>query len=136
MKPTVSIPEPCHVKWNSMLPSEHGKHCQVCATDVVDFSKMPLAEITAYFENLPGEKKICGRYHQRHTNHATPVMKWINGVEQKLIQFRWRRAAVIAASVLLFFSNCARRKLLGAPGKTTDSPRRVSAVMPEAKPLS
>ncbi|MBS1637428.1 MAG: hypothetical protein JST26_16045 [Bacteroidetes bacterium] len=135
MEPIVFIPEPCPVKWNSMSSSDQGRHCQVCATEVVDFSKMPLEDITNYFKSRPTEK-ICGRYHQRHTNHATPVMKWINGVEQKLLQFRWRRAAVIAASVLLFFSNCARRKLLGAPGKTTDSPRRVSAVMPEAKPLS
>ena len=60
----ISINEPCHENWEAMTPNQQGAFCGSCQKDVVDFSKMGLAQIKAFFSK-PQENKVCGRFEER-----------------------------------------------------------------------
>lgn len=113
MKQQIAIPEPCSVEWDSMKTSEQGRYCQVCATQVIDFSDMPLEDIVTYLNNNSSQK-VCGRYHERHTDKAGWWLQTVNLVEAMMLKLRIKRLATLVVAGLLFFSNCARRRLSGA----------------------
>jgi hypothetical protein len=57
----ISIPTPCHEKWNEMLPNERGAFCNICAKTVVDFTRLNDEEVRNYFfQNR--HQKTCGRF--------------------------------------------------------------------------
>ncbi|MFI2741847.1 hypothetical protein ACG2LH_03830 [Zhouia sp. PK063] len=58
---TIEIPNPCIEDWSKMHPTTHGKHCDVCCKQVVDFTKYTHAEIQDYF-SLHANEKVCGRF--------------------------------------------------------------------------
>jgi len=62
----ISIPEPCAENWNEMTPTEQGKFCSKCATNVIDFSVMTDQEIVAYLKN--NKSKTCGRFASAQLN--------------------------------------------------------------------
>ena len=62
MKSFIQIPKPCTEDWNSMTPTEFGRHCKICNKSVIDFTQKTDDEIKAYFQNLKG-KSTCGYYH-------------------------------------------------------------------------
>lgn len=82
MKPTVQlqIDTPCHENWDAMTPVDHGRFCQACVKEVVDFSTMTDQQILYYLANEKGN--ICGRLSesqiQRPLIPATeqPKTKW------------------------------------------------------------
>lgn len=49
----------CGVDFEKMTPTKKGAVCKECSTEVIDFTKMTLAEIQTYFLN---ERVICGRF--------------------------------------------------------------------------
>ncbi|WP_062056189.1 carboxypeptidase-like regulatory domain-containing protein [Aquimarina longa] len=55
----VNIPKPCHEDWNVMTSIEKGKHCEVCAKTVHDFTDKTDEQIIKIFEK---EGNICGRF--------------------------------------------------------------------------
>lgn len=55
----VTVPKPCHEDWNAMIPSDRGRFCNACTTQVVDFTNMSSDEIRAY---LSKNTKVCGRF--------------------------------------------------------------------------
>lgn len=55
----IDIPNPCAEKWSNMPPSEQGRHCLVCRTEVVDFTNWETDDIVRYIQNT--NKKVCGR---------------------------------------------------------------------------
>ena len=55
----VSIKNPCHEDWDKMNPTEKGRFCKSCETEVVDFTKMTKSEIKDYFVKSTSE--ICAR---------------------------------------------------------------------------
>jgi hypothetical protein len=57
----ISIPTPCHEKWNEMYPVEQGAFCNVCSKIVIDFTNLSDEEVQNYFLNNRG-KKNCGRF--------------------------------------------------------------------------
>lgn len=57
----VYIPEPCQENWSAMKPTEIGKFCASCKTEVVDFTAMNKAEIQQYF-STNCNKNFCGKY--------------------------------------------------------------------------
>ncbi|MFN8281731.1 MAG: hypothetical protein U0U67_00850 [Chitinophagales bacterium] len=59
MKPY--IPQPCHEDWNAMTENEKGRHCDVCAKVVVDFTKMSDAEMIHYLQQHQ-HQKTCGHF--------------------------------------------------------------------------
>ena len=57
----ISIPTPCHEKWNEMSPNEQGAFCSVCSKTVIDFTSLSDEEVQNYFLNQRGQK-TCGRF--------------------------------------------------------------------------
>jgi hypothetical protein len=67
---TIKIDEPCSEDWNSMRPVPGGRHCEVCAKRVTDFSGMSSAEL-AHFAKANG--KLCGRINSDLLNTPLPI---------------------------------------------------------------
>jgi hypothetical protein len=57
----ISIPTPCHEKWNEMSPSEQGAFCNVCSKTVVDFTSLSDEQVQNYFLKQR-EQRTCGRF--------------------------------------------------------------------------
>lgn len=55
----VTVPKPCHEDWNAMIPSDRGRFCSACITQVVDFTNMSSDEIRNY---LSKNTNVCGRF--------------------------------------------------------------------------
>lgn len=55
----VTVPKPCHEDWNLMIPSDRGRFCNACTTQVVDFTNMSSDEIRDY---LSKNTNVCGRF--------------------------------------------------------------------------
>ncbi|MDO7845206.1 carboxypeptidase-like regulatory domain-containing protein [Hymenobacter sp. M29] len=53
------IPQPCPESWAAMTPTAQGRHCAVCATEVVDFTRMSEAEVLAFLAARSGQR-VCG----------------------------------------------------------------------------
>ena len=51
MENKLIITEPCHEDWSKMKTVEKGKHCAICAKQVVDFSKNSKKEIIDYLDD-------------------------------------------------------------------------------------
>jgi len=60
MENKLIIAEPCHEDWSKMTTVQKGKHCAVCAKQVVDFSKNSKEEIVDYLDGAEGQ--TCGRF--------------------------------------------------------------------------
>jgi hypothetical protein len=58
---SVSVPEPCPVKWDSMQARENGKYCGTCDKVVVDFANKTNEEIIDYLNSEKG-KNSCGSF--------------------------------------------------------------------------
>jgi hypothetical protein len=67
---TIKIEEPCSEDWNAMRPLPGGRHCDVCAKRVTDFSGMGSAEL-ARFAKANG--KLCGRISSDLLNKPLPI---------------------------------------------------------------
>jgi hypothetical protein len=67
---TIKIDEPCSEDWNAMRPVPGGRHCEVCAKRVTDFSGMSSAEL-ARFAKANG--KLCGRISSEFLNTPLPI---------------------------------------------------------------
>jgi hypothetical protein len=59
MKYIISIPEPCNEKWDEMTPTEQGRFCDVCATEIYDFTQISNRELV---NKLKNKESICARY--------------------------------------------------------------------------
>lgn len=56
----VKIENACSEKWNEMAPNEKGAFCQVCATNVIDFTNKSSLEIKQLLLANSGNS-VCGR---------------------------------------------------------------------------
>ena len=106
MKPdqNFSIPSPCHEDWSKMEPVHGGKHCLVCAKNVVDFTGMKPDEIRDYLIAQNG-KRVCGRI------GTTEIKKPHHFIQlrEKWIRLRFipiRYAAVFMISMLIILAGC------------------------------
>ena len=55
----ITIPTPCHERWDAMDATERGAFCRVCSKEVVDFTPMTDAELISFLEkNNVG----CGKF--------------------------------------------------------------------------
>lgn len=57
----ITIPKPCHEKWDNMTPDEKGKFCSVCSKTVNDFTSFSDEELINTFEP---NNDICGRFRE------------------------------------------------------------------------
>jgi len=55
----LSIPTPCHERWEQMTPTEQGRFCSSCQKTVIDFTHMTDQQLAAFFKKPVGN--VCGR---------------------------------------------------------------------------
>jgi hypothetical protein len=63
----LTIPKPCFENWEQMLPNQLGRHCNTCATTVIDFSVMTDEEVQNYFVTH-NNQPVCGRFKTAQLN--------------------------------------------------------------------
>jgi hypothetical protein len=56
----LSVPAPCHEKWENFTPEAGGGFCGACKKTVVDFTKMSDRQLLEYLQNKPVH--TCGRF--------------------------------------------------------------------------
>ena len=62
---TINIPKPCHENWESMTPTDKGRHCAACKKNVFDFtSKTDEYIVKTFLEN----NNVCGRFKPTQLN--------------------------------------------------------------------
>lgn len=83
-----SVPAPCPKSWAAMTPTADGRFCGSCQHEVVDFSRMSEAEVTAWLSR-PSTGNVCGFFRAGQFAPALPVP-----------QPRWRRWLVTALALL------------------------------------
>ncbi|MGI4870003.1 MAG: hypothetical protein ACRYFX_02360 [Janthinobacterium lividum] len=92
MRPTtIHQPAPCHESWEAMTPTEVGRHCAACQTQVVDFTQMTDGEVVAFVSQYNPVRR-CGRFREDQVDRplvaaARPVTGWR----------RWAIATVLLA---------------------------------------
>lgn len=83
-----SVPNPCPKAWDAMTPTADGRFCGSCQHEVVDFSRMTDAEVTAWLAR-PTSGKVCGFF---GAGQFAPILA--------APQPRWRRWLVTALALL------------------------------------
>lgn len=63
----ITIPKPCHEKWESMTPQEKGRFCAVCSKIVRDFTNDSDDEILDYFSDFSSQN-TCGNFYESQLN--------------------------------------------------------------------
>ncbi|MGI4870006.1 MAG: hypothetical protein ACRYFX_02375 [Janthinobacterium lividum] len=92
MRPTtIHQPAPCHESWEAMTPTDVGRHCAACQTQVVDFTQMTDGEVVAFVSQYNPVRR-CGRFREDQVDRpllaaARPVTGWR----------RWAVATVLLA---------------------------------------
>ena len=75
----ISIPTPCHEKWENMTPVEKGKFCGSCQKQVVDFSKMSDREVAMFFKkpilSQSKDGSVCGRFMKDQLDREIEIPK-------------------------------------------------------------
>lgn len=69
-KLTITIPKPCHEKWNEMTPIEKGRFCSSCAKTVVDFTKKSTKEIKDHLMHHKTQP-VCGHFYRKQLDSIT-----------------------------------------------------------------
>lgn len=70
----INIPSPCQQDWNNMQTSEHGRFCEHCQENVVDFTTMSDEAIIQFLKINPFTP--CARFNARQLNRPlSPISK-------------------------------------------------------------
>jgi hypothetical protein len=88
-----SVPSPCPKAWADMTPTTDGRHCGSCQHEVVDFSRMTEAEVTAWLAR-PAAGSVCGFF--RAGQFAPPAAVLAPPAP------RWRRWVLTSLALLSF----------------------------------
>jgi len=83
-----SVPTPCPKAWAAMTPTADGRFCGSCQHEVIDFSRMSEAEVTAWLTR-PNASNVCGFFRAGQFASVVPTP-----------QPRWRRWLVTALALL------------------------------------
>lgn len=67
----ISIPKPCYENWDEMTANNQGRHCNVCAKTVVDFTTMTDSEVQHFFLNRNQDQSTCGRFKAEQLGRIT-----------------------------------------------------------------
>lgn len=79
----VTLPNPCAEKYDNMSPTELGRMCKVCNTEVVDFTNWETKDIVDYIHK--SNQKVCGRINtQRAPINGILRIKWFKYIAAAL----------------------------------------------------
>jgi hypothetical protein len=95
------IAAPCHQDWNAMTPTEKGRFCESCASQVIDFTALTDHQVLAYLANANG--KVCGRFNEEQLDRA---LHSINNKPTKV----WQWALASVASLFFAAKSMAQTK--------------------------
>jgi len=95
----ISIPTPCHEKWEEMTPNERGRFCASCQKTVVDFTGWTDNQLVEFFLN--NQNNICGRFTAFQLNHNLIT------ANQRKSQF-YKLAALLGFSSFFIFDQKTR----------------------------
>ncbi len=126
------ISKPCHERYDGMLPSGGGRHCDVCNTTVVDFTKMSAGEIKTYFENH-ARQNICGRYKAGQVSSDGFYNRMLWSARHRIGSIRvkpFRVALLTIVSIMFTLSSCIMGKRVDPEAlKKYDQSREDSTAM-------
>ena len=117
---SISIPQPCPKSWAAMTPTEAGRHCAACATEVVDFTRLSDAEILAFLARQGG-RPVCANAFASQLVPA-PASRWRRWLVAGLALLGWQPVA----------SSCATKAPQMPPTQATAS-ATPDAAAPEAQ---
>ncbi len=87
----ILITKPCTKNWDTMQPTEVGRHCNSCKKDVVDFSVLSDDEVKNYLIKNIG-KETCGRFYNHQIDRIKIVLPQ-NILHSKIA--RWKKFLVV-----------------------------------------
>ena len=99
MPTIITIPKPCHENWDNFTPAEQGKHCQVCAKTVIDFTTWQPNAIANYLSDKT-EGETCGRFTKAQLEEPIPTAEEF---AKQISYFRISTLKKIAAIFLFAF---------------------------------
>ncbi len=88
----INIPEPCHKKFNELIPAQGGNFCDSCEKIVMDFTNMTDNEIAQIF--LKNKGKICGQFRKDQLGRK------INLTSPPINSYRGKAASLLLSGVL------------------------------------
>ena len=95
----ITIPKPCNEDWNSFTEAEQGRHCQVCAKTVIDFTTWQPNAIANYLSDK-AEGETCGRFTKAQLEEPIPTAAEFT---KQISYFRISTLKKIAAIFLFAF---------------------------------
>lgn len=77
---TINQPATCAESWDAMTPTDVGRHCASCQTQVVDFTRMTDGEVVAFLSQYSPERR-CGLFREDQVGRpllaaAQPMTGW------------------------------------------------------------
>lgn len=116
----LSVPRPCHEKFEEFNTTTLGGFCSSCQKEVIDFTTWDEDRIKSFFKDPASS--TCGRFYPRQLKSYTLMHA------PKFNFMRWTYVPLISMIVLLFSRNTQAQKI----GKT-----RVEQVLasPETRPI-
>ncbi|MEO7988644.1 MAG: hypothetical protein ABI663_03830 [Chryseolinea sp.] len=90
----LTIPKPCHEKWNSFTPTVQGGFCGSCQKEVIDFTNWSEEQLKAYFQKPSSNS--CGRFKEEQ-------LKVYHYAEPRASVKGW--APFVFASIVILFSS-------------------------------
>jgi len=97
----VTIENACSEKWNEMAPNEKGAYCQVCATNVVDFTNKSSLEIKQLLLANSGNS-VCGRIKTQQLEHLNTEFELWNASSKQTIQRAMFFSLLVVFGLTLF----------------------------------
>jgi hypothetical protein len=71
----LSIPTPCHERWEGFTPTPTGGFCGSCQKNVRDFTKMSDSEVVAFFRDNK-DKNLCGSFRNDQLERPLAINQW------------------------------------------------------------
>ena len=110
---TIHQPATCAESWDAMAPTDVGRHCASCQTQVVDFTRMSDGEVVAFLSQYRPERR-CGLF--RDDQVGRPLLAAAQPITG-------RRRWTVATVLLLWSVFGLKARAQGAkPGATATKP--------------
>lgn len=97
----VTIENACSEKWNEMAPTDKGAYCQVCATNVVDFTNKSSLEIKQLLLANSGNS-VCGRIKTQQLEQLNTEFELWNASSKQTIQRAMFFSLLVVFGLTLF----------------------------------